>query len=130
MAQIECGIQNIEEHEKDNNNIAYKKHTRSKLYKEIKRDLLDQLDRIGTVGKHYTDLIDDYMDMWVTKCLLIEDIKERGIRVFYNNGGGQLGYKKNDSVDQLIKLNAQMLKLLAEVGIEPAQAGGDEDDYL
>lgn len=74
------------------------------------------------------DLIDDYMNMWVTKCLLTEDIKQRGVRVYYNNGGGQVGYKKNESVDQMMKLNAQMLKLLAEVGIKPAQAGGDEDE--
>lgn len=106
----------------------FKKIARTKVYRTIKNDLLDQLDRNCTVGKYYENLIDDYMDMWITKCLLIEDIQERGIRVFYNNGGGQTGYKKNESVDQLIKLNAQMLKLLSELGIKPAQAGGEGDD--
>lgn len=113
------------------NNEIYKKYTRLKLYKEIKKDLLDQLDRSGTVGKYYTDLVEDYMDMWVTKCLLIEDIKDRGIKVFYNNGGGQTGYKKNESVDQRMKLNAQMLKLLSELGIKPSQDGDiDEDEEM
>lgn len=114
--------------EQISSNEKYKKYTRTKLYREIKKDLLDQLDRNGTIGKYYTDLIEDYMDMWVTKCLLVEDIKERGVSVIYNNGGGQSGHKKNDSVDQRMKINAQMLKLLSELGIKPAQAGGDEDD--
>jgi hypothetical protein len=109
-------------------NDEFKKYYRAKLYKEIKKDLLDQNERNGTIGKYYVDLIEDYMDMWVTKCLLIKDIKERGVSVEYNNGGGQIGIKKNECVDQLMKINAQMLKLLAEVGIKPAQAGGDEDE--
>lgn len=116
------------EEEKNINSEAFKKYTRMKLFKEIKKDLLDQLERNGTVGKYYMNLVDDYMDMWITKCLLIEDIKERGVRVYYNNGGGQSGYKKNDSVDQRIKLNAQMLKLLSELGIKPSQDGEVDDD--
>jgi len=70
------------------------------------------------------------MDMWVTKCLLIEDVKERGVKVFYNNGGGQSGYKKNDSVDQLMKINAQMLKLISELGIKPEQGFIDEYEEM
>ena len=38
--------------------------------------------------------------------------------------------KKNDSVDQLIKLNAQMLKLLDSLGIKPAQSDGHTDDEM
>lgn len=113
------------------NNETYKKYTKLKLYKEIKNDLLEQLDRNGTVGRYYVDLVDDYMDMWVTKSLLVEDIKQRGVRVYYNNGGGQSGYKKNESVDQRMKLNAQMLKLLSELGIKPSQDGeSDEDEEM
>lgn len=98
------------------------------IYKEIKEDLLDQLERNGTVGKYYIDLVDDYMDLWNTKNLLVMDIKERGVVTTYNNGGGQSGHKKNDSVDQLLKVNQQMLKLLDSLGIKPSQMDGDEDD--
>src|SRR5665648_470047 len=110
------------EDEKKINNSIYKKYMKSVLYKTIRKDLLDQLDRTSTVGKYYKDLVDDYMDMWITKSMLVEDIKERGVRVYYCNGGGQYGYKKNESVDQRMKINAQMLKLLSELGIKPAQA--------
>lgn len=113
----------------DTNNKDFEKRYRSKLYKEIKKDLLDQNERNGTVGKYYIDLIEDYMDMWVTKCLLIEDIKKRGVNSEYNNGGGQKGIKKNESIDQLIKLNGQMLKLLTEIGIKPSQQDVNFDDF-
>jgi len=96
--------------------------------KEIKQDLLDQLDRNGTTGSYFTDLVADYLDLWDTKNLLIDDIKERGVSTIYNNGGGQTGRKKNDSVDQLLKVNQQMIKLLACLGIKPSQSDGDSDD--
>jgi len=96
--------------------------------KEIKQDLLDQLDRNGTTGKYYIDLVDDYMDLYDTKEKLIKDIKERGVTCKYQNGENQWGYKKNDSVDQLLKVNQQMLKLLDALGIKPSQDGDVDDD--
>lgn len=122
------GVYKIMNKDSNTNNKDFEKRYRSKLYKEIKKDLLDQNERNGTVGKYYTDLIEDYMDMWVTKCLLIEDIKSRGVNSEYNNGGGQKGIKKNESIDQLIKLNGQMLKLLTEIGIKPSQQDVNFDD--
>lgn len=99
-------------------------------YEAIKNDLTRQLEANGTLGEYYTDLVLDYMDLWVTKCMLVEDIGTRGLYVRYNNGGGQSGTRKNESVDQLVKVNAQMLKLLSELGIKPAQGGGEDDDPL
>ena len=62
--------------------------------------------------------------------LLKQDIEERGVRVLYDNGGGQKGIKKNDSVEQLVKIKAQMLKLLSELNIKPSNdlIGDDEDE--
>ena len=109
-------------------NVKTKRYLQSELYQEIRKDLMDQLERNGTIGKYYTDLVNDYMDLWVTKSLLVDDIQQRGITILYNNGGGQKGRKKNDSVEQRIKVNAQMLKLLSEIGIKPSQQDGDGDD--
>ena len=104
-----------------------KRYLESELYADIKKDLLDQLDRNGTVGKHYVDLVGDYMDMWVTKTMLVDDIQQRGVSVEYTDPRGQKGKKKNDSVEQRVKVNAQMLKLLAELGIKPSQGGRSGD---
>lgn len=99
--------------------------------KEIRKSIIEQLKKAGNDKKFYIDLVDDYIDMWVTKQLLVEDIKERGVRVAYDNGGGQKGYKKNDSIEQRLKVNAQMLKILIELKISPSDIeGGDEDELL
>ena len=63
----------------------------TKRYRSIRKDLLDQLERNSTVGQYYHDLVEDYMDMWIEKCLAMADISERGVIVEYNNGGGQAG---------------------------------------
>ena len=100
---------------------------KTKLYKTIRKDLSDQLERNGTIGKYYFDLIDDYMDLWLTKVALVEDIQERGVQVETVSASGVPQIKKNESVDLRIKVNAQMLRLLAELGIKPVQAGGEDD---
>ncbi len=109
-------------------NAKTKKYLNSELYAEVQRGLLEQLKKNGTLGKYYTDLVGDYMDMWVTKCLLVDDIQRRGVTIKYDNGGGQKGLKKNDSIELRIKVNGQMLRLLTELGIKPAQSGGEGDD--
>lgn len=111
-------------------NAKTKQYLESERFREIKQDLIDQLDRNGTVGKYYTDLVDDYMNFWVDKCLLTDDIQSRGVVVSYNNGGGQSGKKRNDSIADKIKVNVQMLNILNALGIKPAQADGDDDDPL
>ena len=109
---------------------AVKKYLESEKYDEIRRDLLDQLERNGTCGKYYTDLVEDYMACWVDKQLLTDDIQARGVVVTYNNGGGQSGKKRNDSIADKIKVNVQMLNILNALGIKPAPADGDDDDPL
>ena len=93
-----------------------KKITRSKPYKEIEKDLRDQLEANGTYGKFFEDMIADYMAMYVTKTLLIADIQKRG----------------TEAVDMFNKTNAQMLKLLSELGLKANATigGGDFDDEL
>lgn len=101
--------------------------TRTKPYRDIRKDLLDQLERNGTVGEQFRGLVDDYMKMWVIKEQLAADIKERGVLVTAFGPGGREYLKKNDSVDQLPKYNAQMMKLLNEIGIKPDQYAGEDD---
>ena len=91
----------------------------SKKEDRIKSDLLDQLERNGTVGEFYIDLVNDYMAMWDVKNQLIKDIEKKGVSVKYQNGANQFGYKKNDSVAELQRTNNQMLKLLDHLGLKP-----------
>ncbi len=100
------------------------------LREQIKNDLTEQLERNGTVGQFYQDLILDYMKLWDVKNMLIEDIDERGAVVDYTSNTGQSNKKKNDSVMELIKVNDRMTKLLDAIGITPAQTDGDANDEM
>lgn len=97
--------------------------------KQIKNDLLDQLDRNGVVGEFYIDLVNDYMAMWDVKNKLIKDIREKGVSIRYQNGENQFGYKKNDSVAELQRTNNQMLKLLDHLGLRPSKQEAVEYDF-
>lgn len=95
---------------------------------QIQADLLDQLERNGTFGEFYVDLVYDYMAMWDVKNKLIKDIEEKGVSVRYQNGENQFGYKKNDSVAELQRTNNQMLRLLDHLGLKPSKQDNIEYD--
>jgi len=99
---------------------------------EIKKDLVEQLERKGVYGRHYLDLINDYMALWEIKNQLIKDIRERGVSIPWQNGPNQRGHKKNDSISELNKTNAQMLKILNELGLkaEPLEEIDDGDEEM
>ena len=97
---------------------------------EIKQDLLDQLDRNGTVGKQYTDLAEDYIRLWDAKNALLDDIKKRGAKVEVYAANGTANIKTNDSVPDSLKVSQQMLKIIDALGIKPSQSEGDSGDEM
>ena len=116
---------------KTENQIRIENIKKNGKAKRIKEKLISELEKSGNKKSYYTDLVDDYITLWTTKELLRIDIEERGVKIFYDNGGGQCGFKKNESVEQLVKVNAQMLKLLRDLDITPLKEyGGCEDDCL
>ena len=97
--------------------------------KKIKADLIKQLEERGLEKmSHYVSLVDDYCRLWQVKDMLFADIKERGVNVPYNNGGGQKGYKRNDSVSEITRISAQMLKILSELGLRGADILPKEEE--
>jgi hypothetical protein len=96
---------------------------------EIKQDLLDQLERNGTAGNQYLDLVNDYMSLWEIKNKLIKDGKENPYTE-WQNSETSFGRKKNDSIDQALKVNQQMLKILDYLDIKPSKQDGDVYDDL
>lgn len=115
--------------------LIYKPFEDSKELKKerdyIRKDLMNQLGDNGTVGRQYQSLIDDYINLWDIKNELIKDIRERGVAIHWDNGGGQTGVKKNDSIQELTRVNGQMLKILAELGLRGVDVAElDVDDSL
>ncbi len=95
---------------------------------KIRNELRQQLKDMGVVGLYFYDLVEDYMELWTIKNSLIADVKARGVSVKYNNGGGQSGYKKNESIGELHKTNTQMLKILSQLEINVRDLPVDEDE--
>lgn len=100
--------------------------------KEMRNSLIKQLELRGMNADFYKDLIDDYIYYWSLKKKLITDIKNKGIRYKTINGNGMLVEKANESVINLQKTTATMLKILAELKLkEPIpEPENPEDGYL
>ncbi len=100
--------------------------------KRVRNSLVEQLKLKRQATPYYLDLVNDYITMMRIRDRLQKDIDEKGTLVEYNNGGGQRGYKKNDSVDQFNKICDRMIKQLDFLGIKPSETilEEDEDDEL
>lgn len=96
--------------------------------KQIKESLLNQLELKGKNIDFYEDLVSDYVEHWKIKKKLIADINKKGVRYTAINGNGIEIERANESVANLQKTTATMLKILSELGLkEPVRAETDND---
>ena len=93
----------------------------------IKDDLLDQLDRAGVHNYHYLDMINDYMSLWEIKNKLIKDGKKNPYTE-WKNSETSFGRKKNDSIDQALKVSQQMIRILKFLGLKVSKFEAESDD--
>ncbi len=99
--------------------------------KEVQNSLLEQLRLQNKISDFYVDLVNDYMDYWTLKKKLITDIRKKGLRYETVNGNGIKVEKPNESVTNLPKITAAMLKILNDLNLkEPLSESSLEDDYL
>ena len=66
-----------------------KKKRLSGVKKKIYDSLKEQLEINDNYNDYTEDLLQDYLTMYDTKCMLAQDIKDRGVSLEYDNGGGQ-----------------------------------------
>lgn len=108
-------------------------YTRSKEYKDLRKDMTDDLQARGLISKPYMDMVDEYMNLWCLRRMLDEDISERGVYVEYQNGANQKGTTDNKSVEKRVRVSSQMVSIWAALGFrEQANnakpVGGDDDE--
>lgn len=103
---------------------------RSAKYKAVKKALLEELKKKSVDKPPFTDSVEDYMSLYVVKEMLIDDIERTGVKNTWENGMCQKGVRDNPSVDKLIKVNAQMLKILNELNIKTTTVEVDIDEEL
>lgn len=99
--------------------------------KKITNSLMEQLELQNKTSDFYKDLVNDYVNYWALKKKLIADIRKKGIRYETVNGNGIKVEKPNESVTNLPKITAAMLKILNDLNLkEPISDSSLEDDYL
>lgn len=100
-----------------------------KLRRKIELAIIKQLKEKKIYQyAHYQDLVNDYMKLWDFKNMLQEDIDKRGVSVYWQNSETQYGYKKNESISELLKVNKQMLTILYDLGIRASDLKVVEED--
>ena len=98
--------------------------------KAMKESLIRQLELRGMKAEFYMDMIDDYVYYWSLKKKLITDIRAKGLRYETINGNGVTVEKANESVVNLQKTTATMLKILADLKLkEPVPEPESPDGY-
>ena len=104
---------------------------KTKEFRELKKDLLDDLTVRGLISKPYMDKAEEYMGLWCLRRMLEEDIAARGVYVEYQNGANQKGTTDNKSVEKLVRVSSQMLSIWAALGFKEQAASAkplDDDD--
>ncbi len=99
----------------------------------IREDLKAQLLSQNKFGKQFEDMIEDYIFFVKLKENLQYDIQENGIRYKTMTGNGYSTDKPNESVQNLVKINAQMLKILQDLELKTPDEDikeGEGDDLL
>lgn len=108
--------------------MAGKDHTKTKAFKTLRKSLLDNLAMRGIDSPVYTDKVDEYMDFWVRRCELRDDIRERGVTVMDDRGR----VSENRSISLEIQASRQMLAIFTALGFKPEEmasgAGADDDE--
>ena len=99
-------------------------------FRDLQKDLLDDLTARGLISKPYLDKVEEYMELWSLRRLLEEDIAARGVYVEYQNGANQKGTTDNKSVEKLVRVSSQMLSIWSALGFKEQAAsaktaGGD-----
>lgn len=109
-----------EEKEKKKKERAEKKRLEKveEIAISIRTDLKIQLELQGKVGKHFDNMVEDYIYFYKLKEDLKQDIKNNGLRISSQTGNGYTTEKDNKSVDQIIKVNGQMLKILNDLELK------------
>lgn len=83
------------------------------VYNKIRNAMIEDLKNRGLYQEPFADMVERYMNLWITCLLLEKDIHERGVQIFTEKSG----WKKNDSVALLVNTNKQMLIMLEKLGL-------------
>ena len=105
-------------------------YERRREYRDLRQSMLNNLAVRGLDEDVYRDKVQEYMDFWVRRQELRDDIARRGLTVTDDRGR----LMENRSVSLEIQVSRQMLAIFTTLGFKEdalaAAARGDDDDEL
>ena len=107
--------------------IMAKAYARRREYAELRQAMLENLAARGLNAEMYQDKVQEYMDFWVRRQELRDDIAKRGLTVMDDRGR----LSENRSVSLEIQVSRQMLAIFAALGFKEdalSSGGRSEDD--
>jgi chlorite dismutase len=134
VKNVEKVVKALRENEKNKRKQQMEKQKRQKIINEkadtIREALKEQLTNQNKFGEQFDDMIEDYIFLVSLKEELQYDIKIKGLRYSSMTGNGYTTDKPNESVQNLLKVNGQMLKILQELDLKAPEEEGEGDDLL
>lgn len=91
--------------------------------KDVRAALERQLADKGMSYAHYQELVGDYVKLWAMAKKLQTDINKRGCKVEKLDSRGQMQRVNNESIDQLLKVQSSMLRILETLGLSAPKGG-------
>lgn len=103
-------------------------YRKTKCFKTLRAAMIETLALRGLDETAYLDKVDEYMDFWVRRCELRDDVNVRGLTVTDERGR----ISENRSVSLEIQVSRQMLALFTALGFKPEDFDGGcgADDEL
>ena len=104
-----------------------KAYARRKEYTDLRQAMLDNLAARGLDAEMYRDKVKEYMDFWVRRQELRDDIAKRGLTVMDDRGR----LSENRSVSLEIQVSRQMMAIFSTLGFKEdalSSGGRSEDD--
>lgn len=138
VKNLENNISIIEKIARQEKEEAEKEEKRQKSIREkieaMRKDLRAQLLNQNKIGEQFDDMVENYLFLVQLKENLQNDISINGFRYEAKTGNGYTTDKPNESVQNLLKVSAEMRKILQDMGLkEPGQTIGEgdrQDDLL
>ena len=102
-------------------------YERRRKYRDLRQSMLDNLAARSLDEDVYRDKVQEYMDFWVRRQELRDDIANRGLTVMDDRGR----LSENRSVSLEIQVSRQMLAIFSTLGFKEdalSSGGRSEDD--
>ena len=97
---------------------------------QIEKSIREHMSKRSLTEHHFVDLRNQYLELFDIKEKLVANIDELGVQYAEKLANGTTVIKDNKSVDKLLKVNQQMIKILEYLQINPSEIMSEEDEEL